>query len=63
MRVPLETGLALARPKTHVEDIWFRVLEIRLRHTKGERPRDVPVLSSLAYELRLYVGKRETGWL
>jgi Site-specific recombinase XerD len=38
-------------------------LEIRLRETKGDKPRDVPILSSLANELRLHIGDRETGWL
>ncbi|MCS4180177.1 integrase/recombinase XerD [Salinibacter ruber] len=64
MRVLLETGARVsAFVKIRVEDISFRDLEIRLRETKGDRPRDVPILSSLANELRLHVGDRETGWL
>ena len=64
MRALLETGARVsAFVKIRVEDISFRDLEIRLRHTKGEKPRDVPILSSLANELRLHVGDRETGWL
>ncbi len=64
MRTLLETGACVsAFVKIRVEDISFRDLEIRLRHTKGEKPRDVPILSSLANELRLHVGERETGWL
>jgi len=64
MRTLLETGARVsAFIKIRVEDISFRDLEIRLRHTKGEKPRDVPILSSLANELRLHVGERETGWL
>jgi len=49
--------------QVRAQDISFRDLEIRLRETKGEGPRDVPILSSLANELRLYIGDRETGWL
>ena len=64
MRVLLETGARVsAFVKIRVEDISFRDLEIRLRETKGDKPRDVPILSSLANELRLHVGDRETGWL
>jgi len=64
MRVLLETGARVsAFVKIRVEDISFRDLEIRLRETKGDKPRDVPILSSLANELRLHVGERETGWL
>ena len=64
MRTLLETGARVsAFVKIRVEDISFRDLEIRLRETKGDKPRDVPILSSLANELRLHVGERETGWL
>ena len=64
MRTLLETGARVsAFMKVRVEDISFRDLEIRLRETKGDKPRDVPILSSLANELRLHVGDRETGWL
>ncbi len=64
MRVLLETGARVsAFVKIRVEDISFRDLEIRLRETKGDKPRDVPILSSLSNELRLHVGERETGWL
>jgi integrase/recombinase XerD len=64
MRTLLETGARVsAFVRVRVEDISFRDLEIRLRETKGEKPRDVPILSSLANELRLHVGDRETGWL
>jgi integrase/recombinase XerD len=64
MRALLETGARVsAFVKIQVEDISFRDLEIRLRETKGDKPRDVPILSSLANELRLHVGDRETGWL
>jgi integrase/recombinase XerD len=64
MRTLLETGARVsAFVKIQVEDISFRDLEIRLRETKGDKPRDVPILSSLANELRLHVGDRETGWL
>ena len=64
MRTLLETGARVsAFVKIRVEDIAFRDLEIRLRETKGDKPRDVPMLSSLAHELQLHVGGRETGWL
>jgi len=64
MRVLLETGARVsAFVKIRVEDISFRDLEIRLRETKGDKPRDVPILSSLANELRLHIGDRETGWV
>jgi len=64
MRTLLETGARVsAFVKIRVEDIALRDLEIRLRETKGDKPRDVPILSSLANELRLHTGDRETGWL
>jgi len=64
MRALLETGARVsAFVKIRVEDISFRDLEIRLRETKGEKPRDVPILSPLANELKLHIGDRETGWL
>lgn len=64
MRALLETGARVsAFVKIRVEDISFQDQEIRLRKTKGDKPRDVPVLSSLANELRLHIGDRETGWL
>lgn len=64
MRTLLETGARVsAFVKIRVEDISFRDLEIRLRETKGDKPRDVPILSSLANELRLHLGDRDTGWL
>jgi integrase/recombinase XerD len=64
MRTLLETGARVsAFVKIRVEDTSFRDLEIRLHKTKGDKPRDVPILSSLANELRLHVGERETGWL
>ncbi len=64
MRTLLETGARVsAFVKIRVEDISFQDLEIRLRETKGDKPRDVPILSSLGNELRLHVGDRETGWL
>jgi len=64
MRVLLETGARVsAFVQVRVEDISFRDLEIRLRETKGDKPRDVPILSSLANELKLHVGDRKTGWL
>jgi len=64
MRTLLETGARVsAFIEIRAKDIAFRDLEIRLRETKGDKPRDVPILSSLAHELQLHVGDRETGWL
>ena len=64
MRTLLETGARVsAFVKIRVEDIALRDLEIRLREAKVDKPRDVPILSSLVNELRLHVGDRETGWL
>ncbi|MFB6247487.1 MAG: tyrosine-type recombinase/integrase [Salinibacter sp.] len=64
MRVLLETGARVsAFVRLRVEDISIRDREVRLRHTRGGKPRDVPIRSSLADELRLHVGERGTGWL
>ncbi len=63
-RVLLKPGARVsAFLKIRAQDISFRDLEIRLRETKGEGPRDVPILSSLANELRLHAHDSETGWL
>jgi integrase/recombinase XerD len=62
MRLLLESGARVAAfTQLHAEDIAFRDLEIRIRHAKGDKARDVPILSSLARELRLHLGERETG--
>jgi integrase/recombinase XerD len=64
MRTLLETGARVgAFVQIRVEDVAFSDHEIRLRETKGDKPRDVPILSSLTHELRVHVGDRQTGWL
>ena len=64
MRTLLETGARVsASVKIRAQGISFRDLEIRLRETKGDKLRDIPILSPMANELRLHVGGRETGWL
>ncbi len=61
MRTLFETG---TRVSTFVgieaEDISFADLEIRVVG-KGDKARDVPILASLANELRLHLGERRTG--
>ena len=53
MRLLLETGCRVgAFVKMRAEDIAFRELEIRIPKAKGGKARDVPMLSSLARELR-----------
>jgi len=59
MRVLLKTGARVsAFVKIRAQDISFRDLEIRLRETKGDKPRDIPIFSSLANELNLHVRDR-----
>jgi len=61
MRTLFETG---SRVGTFVRigagDLAFADLEIRVTG-KGEKDRDVPILSSLANELRLHLGERRSG--
>ena len=45
-----------------VEDISFVELEIQVVD-KGGKARDIPILRSLANELRLYLGNRRTGYV
>lgn len=64
MRLLLETGCRVgAFVKMRVEDIAFRELEIRIPDAKGGKARDVPILSSLARELRLHLGERRSGYV
>ena len=64
MRLLLETGCRVGAFVTmRAEDIAFRELEIRIPEAKGGKARDVPILSSLARELRLYLGERRTGYV
>lgn len=61
MRTLFETGTRVGTfVKIGTEDISFRDLEIRVTG-KGEKRRDVPILPSLANELRLHLGDRRTG--
>lgn len=61
MRALFETGMRVgAFAKLQAEQISFRDLEVRVEG-KGEKRRDVPILSSLARELRLHLGERRSG--
>ena len=61
MRALFETGTRVGTfVKIDASDIAFRDREIRVVG-KGEKARDVPILRSLANELRLHLGDRRTG--
>ena len=63
IRSLLETGSRVgAFCQLCVEDISFAELEVRVRD-KGGKTRDVPVLQSLANELRIHLGERRTGFV
>jgi integrase/recombinase XerD len=63
MRVLLETGCRVGPfTRLRVEDVSFRELEVRIEG-KGGKTRDVPILQSLARELRLHLGDRRSGYL
>ncbi len=63
IRTLLETGSRVsAFCRMRVEDIAFSELEIRITD-KGDKTRDVPILRSLANELRLHLGGRESGYV
>ena len=63
IRTLLETGSRVsAFSRMRVEDISFSELEIRITD-KGDKARDVPILRSLANELRLHLGGRESGYV
>ncbi len=63
IRTLLETGSRVgAFSRMRVEDISFSDLEIRITD-KGDKTRDVPILRSLANELRLHLRGRETGYV
>lgn len=63
LRTLLETGSRVgAFTQLRVEDIAFAELEIRVRD-KGGKSRDVPILKSLAHELRIHLGDRESGFV
>ena len=44
------------------EDVSFSELEIRIEG-KGNKTRDIPIMRSLANELRLHLGDRDTGYV
>ena len=63
IRALLETGSRRgAFCQLRVEDIAFAELEVRVRD-KGGKTRDVPILQSLANELRIHLGDRRTGFV
>ena len=63
IRTLLETGSRVsAFCRMRVEDISFSELEIRITD-KGDKTRDLPILRSLANELRLHLGGRESGYV
>ncbi len=63
IRTLLETGSRVsAFCRMRVEYISFSELEIRITD-KGDKTRDVPILRSLANELRLHLGGRESGYV
>ena len=63
IRTLLETGSRVsAFSRMRVEDLSFSELEIRITD-KGDKTRDVPILRSLANELRLHLGGRESGYV
>lgn len=62
MQTLIETGMRVASfARLDAEDIDFRDLEIRVEH-KGRR-RDIPITQGLARQLKMHLGKRETGWM
>ncbi len=63
LRTLLETGSRVgAFSRMRVEDISFSELEIRITD-KGDKTRDVPILRSLANELRLHLRGRQSGYV
>ena len=61
MRTLFETGTCVSTfVGIEAEDLSFADLEIRVTG-KGDKDRDVPILSSLANELRLHLGERRSG--
>ena len=63
VRTLLETGSRVgAFCRMRADDVSFSELEVRVVD-KGDKARDVPILRSLANELRLHLGARRTGYL
>jgi integrase/recombinase XerD len=63
VRTLVETGSRVgAFCRMRAEDVSFADLEVRVVD-KGDKARDVPILRSLANELRLHLGERRTGYL
>ncbi len=62
VRVLLETGSRVsAFTRIDVADVDLTGNLIRLRNDKGGVDRDVPILASLSDQLRLHIGRRESG--
>lgn len=62
LRTLLETGLRVSEFNAlQIEDISFEERLIIVRAGKGGKQREVPITQSLAREMRLYVGVRNTG--
>ena len=63
VRTLVETGSRVgAFCRMRADDVSFADLEVRVVD-KGDKARDVPILRSLANELRLHLGDRRTGYL
>jgi integrase/recombinase XerD len=63
VRALVETGSRVgAFCRMRADDVSFADLEVRVVD-KGDKARDVPILRSLANELRLHLGERRTGYL
>lgn len=63
VRTLVETGSRVgAFCRMRADDVSFADLEVRVVD-KGDKARDVPILRSLANELRLHLGERRTGYL
>lgn len=63
IRTLLETGSRVAAfSRLKAQDIDFDAREVRMTD-KGNKTRDIPILKSLANELKLHLGKRSTGYV
>lgn len=63
IRTLLETGSRVAAfCKLKAQNIDFDAREVRMTD-KGNKTRDIPILKSLANELRLHLGERSTGYV
>jgi integrase/recombinase XerD len=63
LRTLLETGSRVSAFCTlRAQDIDFDIPEIRVKD-KGNKARDIPILKSLAQELRIHLGARTTAYV